>query len=270
MKIIAYGPITSCQINGEDVETVIFHFLRLQNQYRWWLQSQNEKMLAPWKKNYDKPRQCTKKQRHHIANKSPYSQSYGFSSSHVRMWELDHKEGWALKNWCFWTVVSEKTLERPLDCKEIKPVHLKGNQSWIFIGKTDVEAETPILWPPDGKNQLIRKDPDAGKGWMQEKGTTDGWMAFLSQWTWVWASSRWWWRTGKPGLLQSVGSQRVGHDWVTFTHSAFFMVQLSHPYMTTGKTTALTIWTFVSEVMSLLFNTLSRFVIDFLPRSEHL
>ena len=127
-------------------------------------------MLAPWKKSYDKPRQCIKKQRHHFSDKCPYSQSYGFSSSHVEMWELDHKEGWAPKNWCFWTVVLEKTLESPLDWKEIKPVNPKGNQCWIFIGRTDAEAEAPIIWPPDGKSWLTGKDPDAGKDWRQEKG----------------------------------------------------------------------------------------------------
>ena len=102
-----------------------------------------------------------------------YSQSYCFSSSNVRMWELDHKEGWAPKNWCFWTMVLEKTLESPLDSKEIQPVHPKGNQSWIFIGRTDAEAETPILWPPDVKNELICKDSDAGKDWRWKKGTTE-------------------------------------------------------------------------------------------------
>ena len=114
-------------------------------------------MLAPWKKRYDKPRQHIKNQRHHFADKSPDSQSYGFSSSHVWMWELDCEEGWALKNGCFWTVVLEKTLESPLDCKEIQPVRPKGNQSWVFIGRTDVEAGTPILWPPDAKRWLIWK-----------------------------------------------------------------------------------------------------------------
>ena len=106
--------------------------------------------------------------------KSPPSQSYGFTRSHVWMWELDHKESWALKNWCFWTVAFEKTLESPLDSKEIKPVNLRGNQSWIFIGRTDAEAETSILWPSDAKNLLIVKDPDAGKDWRQEeKGMTE-------------------------------------------------------------------------------------------------
>ena len=121
-----------------------------------------------------KPRQHVKKQRHYFANKGPSSQGYGFSSSRIWMWELDYKESWAPKNWCLWTVVLEKTLESPLDCKEIQPVHPKGNQSWIFIGRTDAEAETPVLWPPDVKSWLIGKDPDAGKGWRrEEKGTTD-------------------------------------------------------------------------------------------------
>ena len=105
------------------------------------------------------------KSRHYFANKGPSSQGYGFSSSHVWMWELDYKESWALKNWCFWSMVLEKTLESPLDCKEIQPAHPKGDQSWVFIGRTDVEAETPILWPPDVKSWLIWKDPDAGKDW---------------------------------------------------------------------------------------------------------
>ena len=121
------------------------------------------RMLAPWKKSYDQPREHLRKQRHHFANKGTYSQSYGFSSSHVWMWESDHKEGWTLKNWCFWTMVLEKTPEIPWDSKEIKPVNPKENQPWIFIERTDAEAEAPILWPPDAKSQLIRKDLDSGK-----------------------------------------------------------------------------------------------------------
>ena len=127
-------------------------------------------MLAPWKKSYDQPRQHIKKQRHYFANKGPSSQSYGFSSSHVWMWELDYKESWAPKNLCFWTVVLEKSLERPLDCKEIQPVHPKRDQSWMFIGRTDAEAEAWVLWPPDAKSQLNRKDPDAMKYWGQNRG----------------------------------------------------------------------------------------------------
>ena len=114
-------------------------------------------------RSYDQPRQHIKKQRHYFADKGLSSQSYSFFSSHVWMWKLDHKESWAPKNWCFWTVVLEKTLESPLDCKEIQPVHPKGDQSWIFIGRTDAETGTPIHWPPDAKNWLIRKDSDAEK-----------------------------------------------------------------------------------------------------------
>ena len=137
-------------------------------------------MAAPWKKSYDQPRQHIKKQRHYIADKGPSSQSFGFSSGHVWMWELDYKGSWVLKNWCFWTVVLEKTLESPVDCKEIQPVHPKGDQSWVFTGRTDAEAETPIHWPPDVKNWLIGKDSDAGKDFRwEEKGTvedeTAGW-----------------------------------------------------------------------------------------------
>ena len=113
-----------------------------------------------------------KNQRHFFANKGLSSQCYGFSRSHVWMWEFDYKKSWTLKNWCFWTVVLEKTLESPMDCKEIKPVNLKGNQPWILIGKTDAEVETSILWTPDGKNWLFVKDPDAGKDWRQEKWMT--------------------------------------------------------------------------------------------------
>ena len=131
-------------------------------------------MFAPWKKSYDKPRQHIKKQRHYFANKGLSSQSCDFSNSHVWMCELDYKESWAQKNWYFWTVVLEKTLKSPLDSKEIEPVHPKGNKSWVVIESTDVEAETPILWPPDEKNWLIWKDPDAGKDWTwEEKGMTE-------------------------------------------------------------------------------------------------
>ena len=132
----------------------------------------------------------------------------------------DYKESWELKNWCFWTVALEKTLESPLNSKEIQPVHPKGSQSWIFIGRTDAEAETPILWPPDVKNWLIGKDLDAWLKALKAGGEGDdrgwdGWMASLTQWTWVWVSSRSWWWTEKPGKLQSMRSQRVRHDWAT-------------------------------------------------------
>ena len=126
------------------------------------------KMLAPWKESYDKPRQHIKKHRCHFVNRGPYCQSYGFSSSHIQMWELDHKEGWVLKNWCFWTVVLEKTLESPLDCKEIQPVNPKGNQSWIFIGKTCWSWSSNTLTTWCEENRHDGKDPDAGKDWRQK------------------------------------------------------------------------------------------------------
>ena len=134
-------------------------------------------------KSYDQPRQHIKKQRYCFTKKGPSSQGYGFSSSHVWIWKLDYKESWALKNWCFWTVVLENTLESPFDSKEIQPVHPKGNQSWIFIGWTDAEAETPIFWLPGAKNWLIGKDPDSGKDWRwEEKGTTEDEMAGWHHW----------------------------------------------------------------------------------------
>ena len=126
------------------------------------------------KESYDKARQWIKKQRHHFADKGPYSQSYGFSSGHVWIWELDHKEGSVPKNWCFQTLVLEKTLESPLDSEEIKPLNPKGNQPWILVGRTDAEAEVPIIWLPDAKSRLTGKDPDAGKDWRQKEKTVIG------------------------------------------------------------------------------------------------
>ena len=154
-----------------------------------------------------------------FASKGPSSQSYGFSSSHVKMCELDHKGSWALKNWCFWTVVLEKTLESPLDFKEIQPVHPKGNQSWIFIWKDwcwSWNSNTLVTWCKElthWKRPWCWERLKAGRegdnrGW-------DGWIASSTQWTWVWVSSRSWWWTGKPGVLQLMGSQRVRHDRAT-------------------------------------------------------
>ena len=151
------------------------------------------------------------------------------------MWELDYKESWVQKNWCFWTVVLEKTLESPLDCKEIQPVHPKGDQSWIFIWRTDAKAETPILWPPDVENWLIGKDPDAWKDWRQEeKGMTKdrmvGWHHWLNE-------SRSWWWTGRSGVLQSMGSQRVRHDWATevnWTLPSFLILLVQHYSLVSG------------------------------------
>ena len=140
------------------------------------------KTLATWKKSYDQPKQLIKKQRHYFVNKGPSSQGYGLPSRHVWMWELAYTETWVLKNWCFWTVVLEKTLVSLLDCKEIQPVHSK-DQSWVFFGRNDVKAETPVLWPPHAKSWLIRKDSDAGRDWGQEeKGTTEDEMAGWHHW----------------------------------------------------------------------------------------
>ena len=172
-KIMASGPITSWQIDGETVKTMpdfIFGGSKITADGDC---SHEIKTLTPWKESYDQPRQHIKKQRHYFVNKDPSIQSYGFSSGHVWVWQLDYKESWAQKNWCFWTVVLEKTLESPLECKEMQPVHPKGNQSWVFIGRTDAESETPILWARDAKSWLIEKDPYAGKDWGQEKGTTE-------------------------------------------------------------------------------------------------
>ena len=179
MKIMASGPITSWEIDGETVTDFILggSKITLHGNYS----HEIKRFLLLGRKvmtNLDSILKTKdikkKKQRHYFANKGLSSQSYGFSSSHIWMWELDYKKSWVPKNWCFWTVVLEKTLESPLDCKEIQPVHPKGNRSWIFIGGTDAEVEAPILWPPDAKNWLIWKDPDAGKDWeWEEKGMTE-------------------------------------------------------------------------------------------------
>ena len=214
---MASGPITSWQTDGETVESGDFIFggskITADGDC-----SHEIKMLPPERKAMTQPRQLIKKQRHYFTNKGPSSQGYGFSSSHdgCESWTIKKVEHWrtdAFEWWCW-----RRLLESPLDCKEIQPVHPKGNQSWTFIGRTDTEAETPILWPPDAKNWLTEKDPDTGENWRQEKGTTEdemvGWHHRLNG-TWVWASSESWGWTGKPGVLQSMGSQRIRHDWAT-------------------------------------------------------
>ena len=156
------------------MKTVTDCFLGLQNHYRMVTAAIKLKDTCSLENSYDQPRQHIKKQRYYLANKGPSNQRSGFSSSHVSMWKLDHKESWAPKNWCFWTVVLEETLESPLDFKEIKPVNPKGNQSWIFIRRTDAEAKIPILLPHDTKKWLIGRDTDAGKDWRwEEKGMTE-------------------------------------------------------------------------------------------------
>ena len=172
-------------------------------------------MLASWKKSCDQPRQHIEKQRHYFANKSPSSQGYGFSSGHVWMWELDHKESWAPKKWCFWTVVLEKSVECTLDCKDIQPVHPKGNQSWIFIEGLKLKLKLQYVGQLMQRTDSAEKTLILGKIEGRRKRGRNGWMAPLTWWTWVWASSGSWWWTGKPGMLQSMGSQRVRHNWVT-------------------------------------------------------
>ena len=183
---MASSPITSWQIDGERMETVTdFIFIGSKITADGDCSHEIKRLnISPWKKNYDQLRQHTIKQRHYFFSQGPSSQSYGFSSSHIWMWELGFKASWVSNNWCFQTVVLVKTLENPLDCKEIQPVHLKGNQSWISIGRNDAEAETPMLWPHDVKNWLNGKDPDPGKDWWQEEnGTTEdemfGWHHWL-------------------------------------------------------------------------------------------
>ena len=182
-------------------------------------------MLTPLKESYDQPRQRIKKQRHYFVHKGPSSQGYSFSSSHVWMWELEYKESWELKNWCFWTVVLEKTLESPLDCKEIQPVHLKGRR---------------------------RRD---GKGW-------DGWMASMTQWTWVCVDSRSWWWTGRPGVLRFMGLQSVRHNWMIELNwtgilslpLAWFIVILPKAHLTSHSSMSGSRWVITpSWVMKIFF-----------------
>ena len=163
--------------------SVWLSFEGLQNHCRWWLQPWKSKTLTPWKESYDRTRQHIKKKRHYFSNKVLSSQSHGFSSSHIRMWELGYKESWALNNWCFWTAVLEKFLASSLYCKESQQFHPEGDQSWIFIGNTDDEAETPVLWPSDAKSWLIWKDPDAERDWgPEEKGMPEDEMFGRHHW----------------------------------------------------------------------------------------
>ena len=215
-RTMASSPITSWQIDWETMDTVR-HFILGSSKITVDGDCSYEIkrcLLLGKKKSYDQHRQHIKEQRHYFTSKGPSSQGYDFSSSHVWMWELDYKENWMLKNCCFWTMVLEKTLESPLDCKEIQPVHPKGDQSWIFIGRTDAEAETPIrghlMWGTDWfeKTLMLGKIEGGRRGqqsmrWLDD--ITDSMDMILNK------LQSWWW-TGKPGLLHSLGSRRVGHD----------------------------------------------------------
>ena len=216
---MASGPIISWQIDGETMETVTdFIFLGSKITVDGDCSHEIQRRLLLERKamtNLDsilKSRDINLPTKVHLVH-------LGFSSSHVWMWELDYKESWVWKKWCFWTVVLEKTLESPLDCKEIQPVHPKGNQSWIFTGRTDAEAETPILWPPDAKNWLTGKDPDVGKDWRQEeKGTTEdemvGWHHRLNEHEFEQSLGV---RDGQgsQACCRPWGCEKVGHNWAT-------------------------------------------------------
>ena len=179
-------------------------------------------MLAPWKKSYYQRRQHTKKQRYYFANKGPSSQGYGFSSGHAWMWEFDCGESWAPKNWCFWTVVLEKTLESPLDCKELQPVYSKGDQSWVFFGRTDAKAETPIFWPPHAKSWLIGKDwCREGLGAGGEGDDRAGWHHRLDGHEFGWTPGV---GDGQGGLACfNLWGCKVRHDWVTELRTNYMM-----------------------------------------------
>ena len=196
-KIMAPGPITSWQIDGETVADFIFG---------------DSKITADGDCSHEIKRRLLlgRKVMTNLDNilkaetllcQDPSSQGYGFSSGQIGMWELDCKESWVLKNWCFWTVVLEKALESSLDFKEIQPVHSKGDQFWVFFGRTDAKAETPTLWPHQVKSWFIGNNSDPGRDLGQEKGTTEDEMASPTRWTWVWVNSWCWWWTGRPGLL---------------------------------------------------------------------
>ena len=221
-KTMASRPITSQQLMGKQWKQWQTLFSGAPKSLQMVTAAMKLKDACSFKEKLEKHRQHIKKQRHYFAYKGPSDQSYGFSSNHVWMWELHHKEGWMPENWCFWTVVLEKTLESPLDYKEIKSVHPKGNQSWIFIGRTDAEAEATLIWPPDAKSWLLRKDPDAGKDWRQEeKGMTEdemvGWHHRLNGHKFEQAPGD---GEGQGSLAcycpwGVMGSQGVRHNWAT-------------------------------------------------------
>ena len=229
-KIMASGPITSWKIDGETVKTVSDFVLggsKITANGDW--SHEIKRCLLLGRKVMTNLDSILQSREITLPTKAHLVKAVVFSSSHVWMWELDYKESWVLKNWCFWAAVLEKTLESPLDSKKIQPVHPKGNQSWIFIGRNDDKAETPILWPLEEKNWLIWKGSDAEKDsrW-EEKGTTEDEIIRWHHWlkgVWVSYASCWW--TRRPGMLQSMGSQRVRYDWATelnciLTHCWFF------------------------------------------------
>ena len=217
-KIMASGPITSWQIDGQTMETITDFFFLASKITADGDDSHEIKMLAPWKKSYVQPRQHSKKQRHYFANKCLSSQGYGFSSSHVWMWDLDYKESWAPKNWCFWTVVLEKTLGQqgdptsPSSRKSVLNIHWK-DWCWSLLQYFGHLMGRTAYWKRPWCWERLKA---GGEG---DDGGLDVWISLPTQWTEVWANSRRWWRAGKPGVLQSMGSQRIGHYW-SLTHTS--------------------------------------------------
>ena len=202
---------------GKNGSSDRLYFLELQNRCKQWLQHEIKRHFLLGRKamtNLDSVLKTS------LCRQSPYHQSYGFSSNHVQTWEMDHKGGWEPKNWCFQIVVLEKIFKSPSDCKEIKPVNPKGNQPWIFVGRTDVEVEAPVLCPPDGKSQLIVETLMLGRieGKRRRGGRAfDGWVASPPQWTWIWANSGRWWRTGKLAIHGVTKSRTQLSNWTTTT-----------------------------------------------------
>ena len=216
-KIMASGPITSWQVDRETVETVSdFVFLGSKITVDGDCSHEIKRHVLLRRKVMTNLDSILKSRDITLPTKVCLSQGYGFSSGHVWIWELDCEESWAPKNWCFWTMVLEKTLESPLDCKEIQPVHPKGNQSWVFIGRTDAEAEIPIVWPPHAELTCWKRPwcwEGLGAGGEGDNRGWDGWMASPTRWAWVWVNLGSWWWTGRPGVLRFMGLQRVRHDW---------------------------------------------------------
>jgi len=220
MKIMASSPITLWQIDGETMETVTDFILAGGSKITADGDCSHEikRHLLLGRKAMTNLDSILKSRDITLLTEVHLIKAMVFPVVMYCMWELDYKESWVPKNQCFWTVVLEKTLESPLDCKDIKPVNSKGNQNWMCTGRTDAEAETPVLWPPDAKNWLLGKKPWCwerleARGEKDNRGW-DGWMASPTWWTWVWASSRSWWWTGKTGMLQSMRLQRVRHNWL--------------------------------------------------------